>query len=312
MEFEKLIQQREAFSEKGQGALESKVKALQGALYSLLLEKIVSTLEVDENGQIKFSISNIRTAGKLTTIWTVHQKETNGLVKWIVAQLIRLFDLNSLYIKEVSKIVESQEAKAKRLLLFNIGFDTETGKIIEGGWLQRLTAQDEIKQKIANRIATAIQSKISLKKFREDFRDDFLNSKTGLGYLERYFEQRTFDLFQRYDRAVQQVYATELKLNWRIYSGTLMEPVKGKTKGSRPFCRQRINNIYSSPEIEKWRNLKFAGRVDPYDPFLDCGSIQCRHHWSVISDEMKTTLEKRGRKVDEYNPLPAGQTLTKY
>lgn len=310
--FQDLIKERESFSEETQSALMQRVKALQGALYSYLVERVIDNLEVDEAGQIKFTIGNARTAGKFSTVWKAYQRQSGGLTGWIVKQLIRLFDLNTKYIREVERVSDSLEAKARKLLLLNLGYDVDKKQIVPDSWLANLTAQDEIKQKVASRINTAIQSKVSLKEFRKQFKDDFLDTNSGLGYLSRYYEQRTFDIFQKTDRAAQEIYAQELKLNWRIYSGTLMEPVKGKTKGTRPFCRARLNNIYSSGEIKKWQNLKFAGRVDPYDPFIDCGSINCRHHWSVISEQMKDTLEKRGRKVDQYNPLPAGQTLTKY
>lgn len=288
------------------------VKALQGALYSLIIEKIIDQLETDESGAVKFTLANSRKAGNLAMVWRSHQRQSTGLTAWVVKQLIKLFDLNAVYMREVTSVTESLEARARRLLLFNIGFDVTTKQLVPGSWLANFTAQDEVKQRIGNRINTAIQSKVSLAQFRKDFRDDFLDNAKGLGYLSRYFNARTQDIFQKFDRSTQQVFAEQLKLNYRIYSGTLMEPVKGRGKGTRPFCRARLNNIYSTAEIEKWRNLKFAGRVDPYDPFLDCGSINCRHHWSVISDETKDTLEKRGRKVDQYNPLPAGQTLTHY
>lgn len=285
-----------------------RVKALQGALYSLLLEKIVSTLDVDEAGQIKFSISNIRTAGQLTTVWTTHQKNTNVFVKWVVEQLIKLFDLNSLYIREVSKIVESREAKAKRLLLYNIGLDIETGKIIEGSWLQRLAAQDEIKQRVANRIATAIQSKVSLKKFREDFKSDFLNAK-GSGWVDRYFNARSQDLFFQFDRSVQAVYRDELKLEFGLYTGTIMEPVKGGTDGTRPWCWQRVGNLYDLKTINSWNEEDWSGKIDGVDVKVQCGGFSCRHSINFISKEMAQTLQKRGRKLNALNPPKPKKTL---
>ena len=71
-----------------------RVKALQGALYSFLVEKVVDALEVDENGAIKFTITNSRTANRFSTVWRSYQRQSGGLTGWIVKQLIRLFDLD--------------------------------------------------------------------------------------------------------------------------------------------------------------------------------------------------------------------------
>jgi len=309
MEFLDLIKQREDFSEKAQGQLEKLIIGLQDALYAAISDKLIAALELDSGGKIKFSTSNIRISANLSSIFNDHRTSTGKVTSWIVKQLVRLFDLNTLYMGEVAKVTDSLEARSRKLLLYNLGYDIDTKKIVSDSWLSNLTSQQEIKQRVANRIATAIQSGVDLKQFRKDFRDDFLNSKTGLGYLERYFNGKTFDLFQQFDRSTNEVYARELKLQWQVYSGTIMKPVKGGTKGTRSFCLQRVNNIYSREEIAKWQEIEFAGRVDPYNPFIDCGSIQCRHSWASISDEMKVMLEKRGRKVDEYNQLPPGRSL---
>jgi hypothetical protein len=311
-DFQDYIKQRESFSDESQTALMKRVSALQAGLWSELLEKVISELETNADGRILFNSANVQKVGRASVIWATYRKQTGGLTDWIVNQLLKLFGLNTAYAREVGKLSDTIETRARKLLLENLGYDLDKKEIIKDSWLHGITAQEEIKQRIVGRLSAALQSGMGLKEFRETFKNDFLDTKTGLGYASRYFNQKTGDLFMKFDRSVQQVYSQELKLNYRIYSGTLMEPVKGKTKGTRPFCRQRLNNIYSTTEIEKWRNLEFAGRVDPYDPFIDCGSVNCRHNWSVISDELKETLEKKGRKVDEYNPLPTGQTLTKY
>lgn len=300
MNFLDLIKQREAFSEKGQGALEQRVKALQGALYSLLLEKIVANLETDEVGQIKFTISNIRTAGQLTTVWAAHQKSTNVFVKWIVEQLIKLFDLNTLYAREVAKVVESQEVKARKLLLYNLGWDIDKNAIIKDSWLANLAGQDSLKQQIANRIATAIQSKISLKKFRDDFKADFLNVK-GSGWVDRYFAAKSQDLFQQFDRSTQEVYRQELKLEFAIYSGTIQQPTKDSA-GTREFCWTRVNNLYDLETVNEWNSLDWSGRIEGSDVKITAGGHRCRHHFSWVSKEMAETLQKRGRTLNKYNP----------
>jgi hypothetical protein len=306
--YQELIKEREQFSKEAHEALIQRMDALQSGLYVSITNKVLNSLETDTDGLIKFSTANVRTAGRSLVVWASYRRSTGGVVGWLVNQLIKLFDLNTKYIRAVATATESQEARTRKRLLLNLGYDIDKKEIIKGGWLDALAGQEQVKNRVINRINAAVQSRVSLADFRKTFEADFLDTKDGLGYPKRYFNQKTFDIFQRYDRAAQQVYAQELKLNWRVYSGTVMKPSK-KGKGTRSFCLQRVGNIYSTAEIEKWRDLKFAGRVDPYDPFIDCGSINCRHHHSVISDEIKETLEKRGKKVNEYNQLPPGRTL---
>lgn len=301
MNFQDLIKQREAFSEKGQGALLERVKALQGALYSSLLEKIIAELETDESGKIRFTVSNIKTAGKLTTIWAAHQQSSNRFVKWIVEQLIKLFDLNTEYAKAVSKVTDSQADKTKRLLLANLGYDLEKNAVIPDSWLANLGGSEVVKQTIASKIGAAIQSGIPLKQFRNDFKNDFLG-KGGLGYLERYYNQKTFDLFQTFDRSAQFVYKKELGMEFAIYSGTLMEPVKGKTNGTRPFCWRRVGNLYDEKTIESWNAQEWSGKIEGSDVKITAGGYQCRHHLSWVSKEMAETLQKRGKELNKLNP----------
>lgn len=307
--FQDQIQQRERFSQESASALERSVKALQSALYTLVVDKVLGNLETDESGLIKFTVANINTTSRFGQVWSAHQRHTNGLLKWIVQKLIKLFDLNTAYMREVSAVTDSLEERARKKLLLSLGFDVDKKAIVKDSWLYNLAAQAEIKQRVMSRLSLAVQSKMQLDKFRKEFRDDFLDTQKGLGYLSRYFNQRTFDLFQQFDRSTQAVYREQLKLKYALYSGTIMQPVKGKTKGSRSFCIQRVSNIYSSEFIDTWQGLEFSGKGEGYDPILHCGHHGCRHHWSWISDQMKDTLEKRGRKVDKYNELPPGRSL---
>ena len=295
------ISQRERFSEESASALERNVKALQGALYSLVVERILDNLETDENGLIKFTVSNINVQNKVGFVWGVHQRRTNGLVKWVIEKLIKLFDLNTAYMNAVTSVTDSLEQRARKKLLLNLGYDIDKRAIVPDSWLANLAAQAEVKQRVANRISTAIQSRMPLARFRQEFRDDFLDTKTGLGYLSRYFNQRTFDLFQQFDRSTQAVYREQLKLGYAIYSGTIMQPTK-KTKGTRPFCWQRVGNLYDLATIESWNNDHWSGKIESSDVKLTCGGHQCRNHWSWVSEQMAQQLQKRGRKLNNLNP----------
>jgi hypothetical protein len=307
-DFQDLIKQRESFSDESQTALMKKVAALQSGLWSELLEKVISELETNADGRILFNSANVQKVGRASLVWAAYRKQMGGVTDWIVKQLLKLFGLNSAYAREVGKLSDTVESRARKLLLENLGYDLDKKQVIKDSWLDNLAAQDEVKQKIMNRLGAAIQGGLDLKGFKDTFKNDFLDTQTGLGLATKNMDFHAHNLFQSFDRATQATYREKLGLNWGIYSGTLMKATK-KTRGTRSFCIERISNIYSVAEVEKWNKLDWAGKIEGSDIKVTAGGYRCRHHISWISDEMKETLEGRGRKVDEYTELPPGRSL---
>ena len=302
-DFNSQISTRETFAEESSAALEKAIKVVQAALYSSVVDKVLNSLETDENGLIKFTVGNIRNAGKFSQVWKSHQRQSSKITAWLIRKLIELFNLNTAYIKEVSKVTDGLEARARKKLLFNLGYDIDAKKVIPDSWLDNLAAQADVKQRVANRISTAIQSKMPLSQFRKEFKDDFLDTQKGLGYLSRYYEQKTFDLFQKFDRSTQEVYRQELKLNYALYSGTVQRPHKG-SKGSREHCLKRKGNIYDLETIESWNNLHWHGKIEGVDVKIQCGGHNCRDHYHWMSKEAaETILKKKGKKLNEYNKI---------
>lgn len=300
-DFNSQISARETFAEESSAALKKAVKVVQAALYSAVVDKVLNSLETDEKGLIKFTVGNIRNAGKFSQVWKSHQRQSSKITAWLIRKLIELFNLNTAYIKEVGKVTDGLEARARKKLLFNLGYDIDAKKVIPDSWLSNLAAQADVKQRVANRISTAIQSKMPLNQFRKEFKDDFLDTQKGLGYLSRYYEQKTFDLFQQFDRSTQEVYRQELKLNYALYSGTIMQPTK-KTKGTRDFCWRRVGNLYDVATINEWNKEEWDGKIEGSDVKLTCGGYRCRHHLSYLSDEVAATLQRRGRVLNNLNP----------
>lgn len=296
------IRQREKSAADNQKALFGRASILQTTLFTLFLDRIVSKLETDENGRIKFNAANTARVAAASVVWRIYRAQSRKLGAWIVKGFLKLFKNNTSFFDDMVGVSETREKKAMRRVFLSWGYDVDKKEILGDGWLDRLTGQDNVKRKVMARLETAVMGRMPLDQFRKDFRSDFMDKKNGLGIVSGYYNRVTFDLYQKFDRSVQLTYKQELGLKWGLYSGTVM-------KATRPFCRQRVNNIYGEEEIEKWRALRFKGRVEPYDPFLDCGSINCRHHFHWLSEDMKNLLKERGEKVDEYNPLPAGMRV---
>jgi hypothetical protein len=128
----------------------------------------------------------------------------------------------------------------------------------------------------------AIGAKMKLADFQKLFRSVFVGNP-GFGMLEQYFKRATYDLYQTLDRAANLVYADRLKLNYAIYSGTVMDT-------TRPFCEERVNKVFSRKQIEGWSELEWKGKPPIYNPYLHCGGYNCRHHLSFVSDEVAEVL----------------------
>lgn len=309
MGLEKAIEKRENHALRKESALATNTKKLQRALSLLFLERVIDQLETDESGGIKFNAANVGKVAKSAAIWSAYRKASNAFGRWVLKGLSELFGLNTAYMSEVADVTASREERTRQLLFTSLGYDLNKKEVISGTWLDALLAQEEVKRQVMDRLNSALRTRMNIDDFKRDFRDAMTDNKNGLGLVSKNMDFHARNIFHSFDRSAQEVYRQQLKLNWGLYSGTIMQPVKGKTKGTRGFCWQRVGNVYNADEIKKWKDIEFSGKWIGYNPFIHCGHLNCRHSWSWISEEMKKTLEERGVKINEYTPLPPGKTL---
>jgi hypothetical protein len=289
-DIEKLIRARESETELARKATAAVVRGLQTAGYSLVLDWVVGNIEMDGN-TIKYTAKNLSKVQGLYRLFAGFQKQFQGTMLGSVLEWTgKIIGLNQSYFESFTNPAETVANQARRLTLQRWGYNTTTGELIPGGYMEGLFSNQEIARKIAILINQSIIQKIPLAQFQKAFRRVFVGLPGGAGMLEGHWNTNSFDLFQRIDRTANLIYADKLGLNYAIYSGTLMET-------SRPFCVERVNHVFSRPEVSHWADLNFAGRPKfGYDPFTDCGGFQCRHHLSWVSDgiaeHLRTELKK--------------------
>jgi len=201
--------------------------------------------------------------------------------------------LNKDYFEAVTEkpAEESVQDAARRLTLQRWGYNTTTKELIPGGYMEALFQNQGVARNVAGLVNRAIAGQMSLADFQKQFRKLFIG-KPGQGMLERHWKTNSYDLFARIDRAANLVYADRLGLNEAIYSHTIM-------KTSRDWCITHANQVFTRDEILKWIPLKWKGKRDPaigYDPFLDCGDINCRGHWSFITRQLAEHLRPELKK----------------
>ena len=283
MPLDDLTRRRIKEAEQSGRYMETIVRGLQASAFALLSEWVADKLTVEE-GKIKYSASNM---GKVAGLYLLFDRINNGYRKTMLGELLaragNLFGLNNDYFNEIKPVPESVEDTARRLTLQRWGYNVETKALIPGSYFEKLFANEGVARNVAGLVNRAIAGKMSLADFQKQFRRVFIGSP-GNGMFERHWKTNSFDLFQKIDRAANLVYAERLGLNYAIYSGTVKDT-------TRPWCEKHVNKVYSRKEIDAWKNADWAGKIQVgYDPYLDAGGFNCRHHWSFVSDTVAETL----------------------
>lgn len=283
--YTELEKRRIAEAEKAAKASAKAVRALQATAYSAVIDWFIGTIET-ENGRVKYTVGNLgKVSGLFRVLSRLQQQYQKTMLGDVLGWAGRLLGLNRDYFDtfEPAGKVESIDEAARRLTLQRWGYNTTTKSLIPGGYFESLFNNATVGQRVAGLVNQAITQKMPLAQFQKTFRQVFVGIP-GQGMLERHWRTNSFDLYMRIDRTANLVYADRLGLDYAIYSGSL-------EKDSRPFCIARVNKVFSRPEIKSWENLQFQGKPKVgYDPFVDCGGFNCRHHLSWISDEIAAHL----------------------
>lgn len=264
----------------------SKARRFQRAVSAKILNEWLPELSAIE-GNIANNRSNLRAVNRLDRIAReVSELEGAELATWYVQRLQRLGTFTAGYYStlNIGEPIRLQRAyqRAASSLLFRFGYDGE--KFIRGGFIYDLTQANEPLRQIKAEALRAIGNEQSFREFMKSMKT-YINGKVGgkQGLYERYFRTAAYDTFQQFDRKLNKDLADDLGLEWAIYDGTLI-------KRSRPFCIERLGKAYHKTEIEQWANLDFAGKSDPYDPFLDLGGHECKHTLRWITEDRAKEL----------------------
>lgn len=111
------------------------------------------------------------------------------------------------------------------------------------------------------------------------------------GRLTSYSRGILRDALFQYSRAYQQSITVDLKLEWYLYSGGIIDK-------SRPFCIERSGKYWHQKEIESWADLNWAGKnnlTTKSSIFILAGGHNCAHsiipvHESVVPQEAKDRI----------------------
>ncbi|MCB0334706.1 MAG: hypothetical protein KDD62_00330 [Bdellovibrionales bacterium] len=286
---------RESKSRDLDSTLQSLIKSIQTALAGVVVD-VISDLVTDQDGAISTTVGNVTKQGRIgLVIKRETKRQAPRLIDRIVKGLGLITRLNRLYFRAMPDVQpESVDERVIRKVLLRYGYDATTKQVLPGGWLDSLSDNSALEQRVGNAIRQAIAAKTPLNDFKKQFRADFTGAN-GLGYLEKHYETFVFDLHQQVDRQTQVEYADRLKLNHALYSGTIKD-------NTRPFCKARTGLVYTRDEIAGWENLNFQGKIKVgYNPFVHAGGYNCRHHLSWVSELVAIRIAKGEKNINKYN-----------
>lgn len=286
-------EQRDRMAREMEELLKTRTRSFESRVYNALRD-ILAGLAIDRASRLVFSVRNIATADRVAVqVNAVIQQESKGLFRWIFRRLLSLFNLNRKYFRSFLDRDESVDDKVRRLILRRYGYDVTRDRILPNGLISQIANGTNVAASVGRFLSQALASRLPMNDFRRQFRDMFLNPG-GVGMIESHFNRFTRDLFQEFDRGVQNEYKEELGLEYAVYSGTIKD-------NTRDFCKRRVGNIYTDKEIDSWNDQSWKGKNPNGDVRVVLGGYNCRHHLNWISKELALKMAKRTGGVNNYN-----------
>lgn len=253
-----------------------KIVAVEGKLYDDLVN-ILRFVDTDSEGYIKQNAGNrqILRAAELQFDKTISGSGFQEAVETHLQAIPKIDALNEAYFESVSSAFKPNRVFISSLQ--NQAIETVNSFVLQDG----LAAQVKLplNQILNQNINTGGQFSGMLKQLRT-----FIEGNDDLdGRLTSYSRGILRDALFQYSRAYQQSVTADLKLEWYLYSGGLMDK-------SRPFCIERAGKYYHQKEIESWASLSWAGKnnlTTESSIFILAGGHSCTHeiipvHKSIV------------------------------
>jgi hypothetical protein len=275
-----IFAKREAFINGSISTLDANTKRAAEKLLDAILKEYAEKMVVVD-GKIVWSAQNVKLISELDKIIDKFQGYLQNNVLAPVAQdMIATTEFSRAYFTTIGFKAATLDQVGKSLESLNrtIGIGAD-GTLLKGGYLDNLsqvgTVRDEIKQQVVNSIA----QKQDFRSFQKSMKNLIVGNDKVNGKLQSYYQQYTHDVYWSVANSRDNLYALQLGLDWFMYGGDIMAT-------TRPFCRKKVGKVFSRKEAKAWEKETWAGKNEPYDPFVLPGGYNCRHHLQWISVEM--------------------------
>lgn len=204
------------------------------------------------------------------------------------------------------RIVNMTEQKIKTRIELGIG-------IVEGSNLSILLNDGNMRIEFRDFITDCVIAHINM--------NECVKGLTKMVSVSRYYEKDlnwvikdiAYNIYQQYNSAYNAFLGKEFGYKYFVYQGGLL------AEGSRDFCREHNNHIYSIDEADTWKDwspstAKFITAFTQkdiydvpsymnypgYDPLIDRGGYGCRHSLGWIPDDKAFEMRPE-LKIDSSN-----------
>jgi hypothetical protein len=274
-------------------AVVGQLSALQDGLHKAITEEFFNRVDI-KAGRI---VNNQQTRRAITAINATARRymSQNGgkLVQEVKQAIDEIVALNRDYFAGQASVSSLDDiSKGIRSGLLDMYGLTDRGALIEGGYLSALITDANIGARITRAVVNQTVSRNNSQAAVKEVLKRVISGteKEGTGIFAQANREVINDLVANTDRMVTEAYADKLKLNFAIYSGSLIDT-------SRKFCIDHAQKVYHKSEIAKFNPPE--AKPPGYNPFTMLGGYNCRHRLSWISDALAVRMRSDAAKFLE-------------
>lgn len=257
----------------------ARVVSVEAKLYDDLVT-VLKFIETDDQGYILQNAGNrqVLRAAQKQFDETINNSEYQNAVESHLRVIPKVDALNEAYFESVSSAFKPNRQFIASLQAQAI--ETVNSYVLQDGLASQVKIP--LDQILNQNINTGGQYSGMLRQLRT-----FIEGDPNLdGRLTSYSRGILRDTLFQYARSYQQSVTVDLKLEWYLYAGGLMDK-------SRPFCIERAGKYFHQKEIERWAKLQWTGKnplTTESSIFVLAGGYSCQHsiipvHNSIVPTE---------------------------
>lgn len=272
--------------------LDKALQALQRDLFELIVTEFLTGFNTTD-GALTTTTANLARVSAIDRLFDGFRRSHLGeLIDGFAARLDEISAAVSDYFRlgwAPSKVDRISEVNTAIHAVIGV----KDGKLVPGGYLDRLAQGDELRAALKNYMTVAISNKASLRDLTRGLGILVKGSPETDGFLQRYYRQYAYDTFNQVREMKSRQFAEGLGLKYFVYQGSVIET-------TRKFCRKKAGKVFTTKQAQGWKNdpdLIDKKTAATYNPLIERGRYNCRHWIDYISEETAQYLLKRQKQV---------------
>jgi hypothetical protein len=283
-----LIQRRTDTIEKFSIDLTDNILAGQKKLAGKLIAEFALKLET-KGGRLLHNLANRRLLTNIDRVYSEFlASHGKGMIKILLDGVDEVLDLNREYFKGFASegTLTAAHTRIKANIYEMLGV-TENRRLQPDGYLNTVMSDNTIPARIKMNARKAIYAQTEAARYQTNLQNYVAGTETSGGVMQSFYRENAMDVVAQTDRSISTSYANDLNLEFAIYEGNIILT-------TREFCKERAGKVFHISEIKKFNPKK--AKPPQYNPLLDLGGYNCRHHLNWISTELALRLRPDAAK----------------